>query len=212
VKAGLYLVGSTRGQRYASATRCKLPPYDLDRQPQRPGELCSELCIDAIQLAAQIHARAARAGLPSSLWSTLAAESRRCVEVATGLLGLSPAEVRGLLDTFTGREQPLSQPAVSRLGDYAHALLAAQPRTTTPSVGPLLLRPSATQLTAWSLAAARNSVDLDAWILQRLQDTPGNMVGWEAAAALAGQTLLEWTLAQTARRLRPASTPAHSAG
>jgi hypothetical protein len=210
--AALYLVGSTGDQRSSATTRRKLSPYDLDTQPQRPGELCSELRLDAPALAAQVHDQAARAGLPSALWSTLTVESRRCVEVAAGLLGLSPAVVSGLLDAYAGYEQPFSPPPVSRLGDYALALRAARPRAATRTVGALLLRPSTTQLTAWSLAATSNREGLDAWIVPRLQDAAANLVGWEAAAALGGQTLLEWTLAQTARRLRPASTPAHSTG
>jgi hypothetical protein len=206
----LYLVGSRRGRGPAAPTRWEAPPYDLDQQPQRPGELCAEIRIANGSAAADVHRRAADVGLPSTLWATLAVESHRTVELTGTLLGLSAPGVRAVLDEqiHTGEE-----PTGTRLGDYARALTHAHQRKASFGFGAVLLRPSTTQITAWTLAAAADGVSLEAWVLARLQSTPSNSLQrWEASAAIAGQTLCEWALVQTARRLRPASTLAHAAG
>jgi hypothetical protein len=49
----------------------------LERQPQRPGELCREIRLDVGVHKAVVTAAAAAAGVPVSLWATVAVESQR---------------------------------------------------------------------------------------------------------------------------------------
>ncbi len=191
-------------------------PFDLERQPQRPGELCREVHLDAGGHKAVVVARAAAAGVPVSLWATVAVESRRCVALTSALFAVTDAMVAATLDaaveeqTYPGEPDAASR---SRLSDYGQALGRASALSPKHTLGRVLLRPSLRMLTAWSLASGEAGVALKAWASRLLLEDPvGEPVRWEASAALAGQTLAEWTLVQTARRLRSARTLAQIAG
>jgi hypothetical protein len=111
--------------------------------------------------------------------------------------------------TYPGEPDAASR---SRLSDYGQALVQAGAHSPTHTLGRVLLRPSLRMLTAWSLASGEAGVALKAWASGLLEDPVGEPVRWEASAALTGQTLAEWTLVQTARRLRSARTLAQIAG
>jgi predicted HicB family RNase H-like nuclease len=213
----LYLVGSGRERGGLRPRRWTPAPFDLERQPQRPGELCREIRLDVGVHEAVVAAAAAAAGVPVSLWATVAVESQRCVGLTSALFAAPDAVVITALDDAAAEAQahPGEQDAVSasRLCEYGRALARARahpPERTT--LGGVLLRPSLRILTAWSLASEEAGVALEAWASGLLKHPVGEAARWEASAALVGQTLAEWTLVQAARRLRCASTFAQIAG
>lgn len=207
-------MGSEATRAGATPRRRASHAFDLERQPQRPGELCREVRLDIDQRP--IAAAAAAAGVPVSLWATVSVETRRCLELTAAVFGVSATAVCAALEDActearTGPREPETASA-SRLGDYGEALLRAVPHQTQRAVGGVLLRPPLRMLAAWSLAAEDAGVELEAWATGMLEAPVGEAARWEACAALAGQTLAEWTLVQTARRLRSASTLAQTAG
>jgi len=215
--AGLYLVGSANGRRAEVRRGPVTPPFDLARQPQRPGELCREVRLPAGADQRVTEVRAAAAGVPASLWATLAVESERCVQRSAALFALPDTLVVAALEDAAAEEEPetvarLADGTPSRLCDYARALLNARSREAAAVVGGVVLRPSLTMLTAWSLASRQAGLKLEAWASSHLSETALEPVRWEGSAALSGQTLAEWTVLQAARRLRSARTRAHSAG
>jgi hypothetical protein len=147
-----------------------------------------------------------------SLWATVAVESRRCVDLASRTFAASSAAVTAWLQDAAAIAEEPGMASVSRLCQYGRALLQASPAARERSVGGVLLRPPLRMLTAWSLAAEEDGVELEAWTTGMLEAPVGEPVRWEASAALAGQTLAEWALVQAARRLRSASTLAQTAG
>jgi hypothetical protein len=209
----LYLVGSEETRAGATPRRGASPPFDLERQPRRPGELCREVRLDIDQRP--IAVGAAAAGVPISLWATVAVESRRCVDLTAALFGVSRGTVGAALEQAVTDERTdaCERETVpgSRLRDYGEALVRAVPHRTQPAVGGVLLRPPLRMLSAWSLAADDADVELELWAASVLADPPDEPVQWQASAALSAQTLAEWALVQTARRLRSASTLAHTA-
>jgi len=210
---GLYLVGSYPGPPPARDS-WSLPSYDLTAQPQRPGELCCELRLAERELAAEAEKHAAATGVPTALWATVAVEATRCLTPAAGVLGVPRSTLNGWLDdaaAATDAAKPGRTPGC-RLLDYAQALQSARPRPAGARIGPLLLRPSETTLAAWWLAATEASLTLEAWCAACLRTAAPGAMSWEAAAALGGQTIGEWLLAQALRRLRAARTLAHTAG
>jgi hypothetical protein len=210
--SGLYLIGSSR-QPPPRAVVWSLPPYDLDAQPQRPGELCDELRLDDPHLAARVEDLGARAGVPALLWATVAVEASRCVTTAGELLDTPAETLIAWLDEAASHPTPsLETLPVCRLLDYAAALMRATPRRPRARIGPLLLGPSQTMLTAWTLASIQAGLRLDEWALNQLARAPACALSWEASAALSGRTLSEWVVAQAARRLRSASTLAQAIG
>jgi hypothetical protein len=160
--------------------------------------------------ASALEERAALAGMPITLWSTLAVEASRSVALATTSFGLSERVVEEMLASAAS-VQP-DAPRHSRLTDYARALRQARPRDAVGTSGAVALRPSLGSATAWRVAAAESSVSLEEWIGRRVVAPPAEFVTWEATAAEAGRSLPEWALLQAARRLRSASTPAQIAG
>jgi hypothetical protein len=188
----------------------------LERQPQRPGELCREIRLDVGVHEAVVAVAAAAAGVPVSLWATVAVESQRCVGLTSALFSVPDAVVIAALDDAAAKAQahPGEQDAVSasRLCEYGRALARAGAHLPERTLGGVLLRPSLRILTAWSLASEEAGVALEAWASGLLEHPGGEAVRWEASAALVGQTLAEWTLVQAARRLRCASTFAQIAG
>lgn len=212
----LYLVKSTRERGGLRSRRWTPAPFELERQPQRPGELCREIRLDVGAHDIAVAAAAAGAGVPVSLWTTVAVESRRCVELTSTLFAAPDAVVITALDDAAAEAlaHPGEQDAVlaSRLREYGRALAQAGAHSPERTLGSVLLRPSLRILTAWSLASEEAGMALDAWASGLLNDPVGEVVRWEASAALAGQTLAEWTLVQAARRLRCASTFAQIAG
>lgn len=212
----LYLVRPGR-ERSAHAQPSWTPPrFDLDRQPQRPGELCREIRLRASEHDSAVEAQAAAAGVPSSLWATLAIESQRCLQETASLFGVPGHVVSGALEhaASDGRKSAAgpSGESPSRLYDYARALVRAGARPARPTIGGLLLRPPLRMLTAWSLSCHATGLPLEAWATLHLAEAINEPVNWEASAAQAGQTLAEWIVVQTARRLRSTSTLAHTAG
>jgi hypothetical protein len=204
----LHLVSDEAGPRTA---RWIPPPFDLFAQPQRPGELCEEVPLGvAASVRFAVDERAAAAGIPCVLWTSLAIEARRAATATAQTLGLSYDSVVDQLNAAA--EDPGDRRGVrTRLTDYALALRSAQPRPPTQAIGPLLARPSVTVITAWSDSARREGLALEDWALATLVDAPGDALLWEAGAAEAGQTLLEWALIQAARRRRAASSAAQPA-
>jgi hypothetical protein len=190
-------------------------PFDLERQPQRPGELCREVHLDAGGHEAVVVTCATAAGVPVSLWATVAVESRRCVALTSALFAVTDAAVTATLDAAAEEQTHPDEPDAasrSRLSDYGQALGRASAHSPKHTLGRVLLRPSLRMLTAWSLASGEAGVTLKAWASGLLEYPVGEPVRWEASAALAGQTLAEWTLVQTARRLRSPRTLAQIAG
>jgi hypothetical protein len=214
--SGLYLVGSGRERGGLRPRRWTPAPFDLERQPQRPGELCREIRLDIGGHEAIVAAAAAAAGVPVSLWATVAVESQRCVELTSALFSVPDAVLITALDDAVaeGQAHPGEQDAVapSRLCEYGQALAQAGARTPERALGGVLLRPSLRLLTAWSLASEEAGMALEAWASELLDHPVGEAARWEASAALSGQTLAEWTLVQAARRLRCASTFAQITG
>jgi predicted HicB family RNase H-like nuclease len=212
----LYLVGSGRERGGLRPPRWTPAPFDLERQPQRPGELCREIRLDVGVHEAVVAAAAAAAGVPVSLWATVAVESQRCVGLTSALFSVPDAVVIAALDDAAAEAQahPGEKDAVSasRLSDYGRALAQAGAHLPERTLGGMLLRPSLRILTAWSLASEEAGVALEAWASGLLEHPVGQAARWEASAALVGQTLAEWTLIQAARRLRCASTFAQIAG
>jgi predicted HicB family RNase H-like nuclease len=212
----LYLVGSGRERGGLRPRRWTPAPFDLERQPQRPGELCREIRLDVGVHEAVVAAAAAAAGVPVSLWATVAVESQRCVGLTSALFSVPDAVVITALDDAAAEAQahPDEQDAVlaSRLYEYGRALAQAGAHPPERTLGGVLLRPSLRILTAWSLASEEAGVALEAWASGLLEHPVGEAARWEASAALVGQTLAEWTLVQAARRLRCASTFAQIAG
>jgi hypothetical protein len=212
----LYLVGSGRERGGLRPRRWTPAPFDLERQPQRPGELCREVRLDIGDHEAVVATAAAAAGVPVSLWATVAVESQRCVELMSVLFAAPDAVLITALNDAAAEAQAHrgKQDAVapSRLCEYGQALAQANAYLPERTLGGVLLRPSLRVLTAWSLASTEAGVALEAWASELLKDTVGEVVRWEASAALVGQTLAEWTLVQAARRLRCASAFAQIAG
>jgi hypothetical protein len=188
-----------------------LPTFDLVVQPQRPGELCEELRMEAT--AAVRHTtdqRAAAAGVPSPLWTSLAIEASRVVTTTADLLGLPQITIVDLLDIAAERGES-REIAGTKLAAYALALRSTQPRSPTKAIGPLLARPSTTMMTAWAASARNDGLTVEEWALANLAATPPDFLLWEASAAEAGQTMLEWALIQAARRSRSDNSAAHPA-
>lgn len=212
----LYVVGSGHERGSHAPPNWTAPPFDLEHQPQRPGELCREIRLRPSERDGAVEAGAAAAGVPSSLWATLAIESQRCAEETALLFDVPGYIVSGALEHAASKERESSvgptEESSSRLCDYAQALLRAPARRARPTMGGLLLRPPLRMLTAWSLSSHAAGLPLEAWATLHLTQPIYEPVNWEASAAEAGQTLAEWIVVQTARRLRPASTLAHTAG
>jgi hypothetical protein len=209
----LYLVGSARQPAGPRSPAWTPPPFDLWLQPQRPGELCREIVLDRATDLDELPGRAADAGVPAPLWATLVIEGERCIGQNASLFKVSREFVVSALDDAAAATHAEARPGTtSRLMDYARALLDASQVAAVATVGGVLLRPSLRMLTAWSLASEAAGLALETWTRECLVESLCEPVAWEASAALAGQTLAEWTVVQTARRLRPASTLAHSTG
>jgi hypothetical protein len=160
--------------------------------------------------AADIERRAAIAGLPATLWSTLAVEATRSIILAAAVLGLRATVVYDTLSTAAAEASQAARR--SRLSDYARALRAATPREPATTVGGIALRPGLASMTAWQTEAAAAGVVLKAWVLHAIAVAPDGFVDWEAAAADEGRSLPEWALVQAMRRRRSASTSAQIAG
>jgi hypothetical protein len=207
----LYLIQPTQPRRGTPPSWAPRP-YNLQRQPQRPGELSAEIRIASAPSNTDVATAAARAGLPESLWATLAVESRRVVAYVAETFEANTGAVTTLLDNASNRHAPAGDATSrSRLAAYAAALSAAQSNDATSAIGPILLRPSATMLSAWNIAADRDRVNVDSWAQQHLEHHSGTFIAWETAAAFSGQTLAEWALAHAARRLRSRSTAPQTA-
>jgi hypothetical protein len=213
----LYLVESPQSPRRKGQTarRWSAAPYDLARQPQRPGELCSEIRLTTPAPDPTMAQRARASGLPIVLWATLAVECQRVLELVIRSFELPPALALQTLDAASAKP-PLtikdrSSGSGSRLSDYARALLNARPLSASVELGPVMLRVSTTMITAWMLACEQAGESLEDWASEQLTRPPRELVRWESSAAAGGQTLAEWALLQAARRLRCASTLAQTA-
>jgi hypothetical protein len=160
--------------------------------------------------ASEIERRAAAAGLPSALWSTLAVEGTRASTLVSAVQGLPAAAVHHSLSAAAAEAR--QAPRSSRLNDYARALRAAAPRPPATTMGRVVLRPGLLSATAWEAEANNGGVALEIWARQAILAAPDGFVGWEAAAADEGRSLVEWALVYAARRRRSTSTPAHMAG
>jgi hypothetical protein len=208
-------VGSPRAAQRAHRRAWNPSAYDLSRQPQRPGELCTEIYLDGPSGDRGIECGISASGLPAVLSATLAIECHRVLDSASTLFGVPTVLVERLLDIasteLATRSDESMTPVGSRLTDYARALLDAHRGVATATIGPIVLRVSTTMLAAWQLASEAADEHLEQWAMRRLHAPPQEFVRWEASAALLGQTLAEWALVQTARRLRPASTLAQTA-
>jgi hypothetical protein len=184
------------------------PPYDLARQQQRPGELGREVVLDiGRDSCREIERRAAAAGVPATLWATLAVEATRSaalVETTFGFTAVETLSAAAAEAAAAGRR--------SRLSDYADALRAATPRDPVAVIAAIAVRPGLASATAWEAEAAAAEVALDVWLVLAIDRAPARFVAWEAAAADEGRSLPEWALVHAARRCRSARTPAQIAG
>lgn len=211
----LILVGSsTRIKAAPAATGWTPRPYDLCLQPQRPGELCEELVLEAgTEATAKAEADAAQAGVPIVLWNTVAVEAARAATAVAEVTAMTRDDATARLDLAAADAVTvvLADARVrTRLTDYAVALLRAAPRLPTPLLGALAARPSLRVFTAWSRAATAAGEDVNLWALRLLEASPRGATVWEAAAAASGESMLEWALDQAARCRRSSSTAAHS--
>ena len=190
----------------ASRAVSEARPYQLARQPQRPGELCEEVVLSlGAKRAEAFEARAAAAGLPAALWLTLAIETQRCLRVLSCALGDDPLTVSRQMQC----EHAPRVDAHTRLADYATALRAARPRPSTAVTSRLAARPSLSLLAGWRSEAARANTSVESWAIDQLTNPlPERFVEWEADAAIAGHSLLAWMLLQAACAMRASSTAA----
>jgi hypothetical protein len=184
------------------------PPYDLARQPQRPGELGREVVLKlGRDSCREIERRAAAAGVPATLWATLAVEAARSVTLVETTLGVTAVEA---LSAAAVEARPRGRR--SRLTDYADALRAATPRDPVAMIATMAVRPGLASATAWEAEAEAAEVALDVWLVLAIDRAPAKFVAWEAAAADEGRSLPEWALVHAARRCRSARTSAQIAG
>lgn len=135
------------------------------------------------------------------------------VSYTASAAGLEERAVRSLLDEASAREpSDLSAVATdSRLAAYALALSRLEPREPVSMLSTVLLRPNATMLSAWSIAAAAAGVSLERWAEERLRAPALCDTAWEVSAASGGQTLAEWALDQATRSFRALSTAPQTA-
>jgi hypothetical protein len=206
--SNLYVIGQGKGKA-RPATSWSSAAYDLERQPQRPGELCSEILIPRAACDQEVCLDAARSGLPEALWATLAVEGYRVADGAMRTTGLPAETLIELLDETAACN--LHGVTETRLAAYARALCGAEERKVTRAIGPLLLRPSMTILAAWSLASSCVGCPVEDWARDCLRRRSGAVVAWEISAASSGQTLAEWAMVQAARRLRSRRTAPQTA-
>ena len=143
--------------------------------------------------------RANAAGLPVELWARLAIEGDRQLARAVALTGLDRETLRAQLDELADRDKRPAIGLVTRsLDGYSRLLRAAEPSDSgraRPSRLTVLI-PDTLAL-AWTRAANANGggESLSAWASDRVLSAPAGVVGWEAAAAAAGDSLGEWILA-----------------
>jgi hypothetical protein len=146
---------------------------------------------------------AATAGLPNPLWTTLAIEARRCLELVSAEFAV-PARRLDEAAAVPWR-------GVGRLGDYAAALRATAPRPPAAVMGAVVARPSVLMHCAWRAQATEAGMIVEQWAANALaQPSPSKLVAWEAAAAADARALSEWVLVQAARARRSMSTAAQT--
>jgi hypothetical protein len=192
-------------------------PHDLVSRPQRPGELTVAVVID-LDAAARAHVSnsAREAGVPASLWLTVAIEAQRSLDQATALVHGDDGELAAELDNAAGGSSATtahetSAPALAQLRSYAMALRAGAAPSGGSLVGTSLpVFPALHVAGAWAIEAGHHGLAVSAWAANQAAARPAGRVAWEAAAASSGQTLSEWVLAQAVRRARSSSTFAHT--
>lgn len=167
----------------------------LDARPYRPGELPQRLVFRCdrsdVERAA---ADAARAGLPVPLWVRIAVEASRVCRDISAISAGSPPAVERTLDAAATAPLPTAA-GCRELSLYARAVLAATPSRATrhqDDGGGIEAMVPDTVRAAWTLAATRSGMRLDAWVAGRLENAPARASSWEAQAAACGLSIGEW--------------------
>jgi uncharacterized protein (DUF1778 family) len=195
-----------RGTRDRVPELAPLPRHDVDAQPQRPGELCELMYVDlGTSERDRVEVSAAKVGVPSQLWLTVAIEAARSLLQIAATVEVQPVDFAQALDEGAATLGPVQDgEAQSRLTAYARALLSAEPRSGARRIGRLSVRPALAVSVKWSAAAARSHQGLDSWLEDQAVQVKDARLNWEAAAASRGESLTEW-MAQAALRRRRSS-------
>jgi hypothetical protein len=176
-----------------------LPPYQLSRQPTRPGVSHTEIPLklpDAVVEA--VVPLAASDGVPTAVWLGLAVESERAI-AGLGLSGPASAGLRSQLDDFAARPIDPVMGGAQQLASFAMSLRTA-PRSGKSMGEPTSARVPYGSRTIWRLAATEAEETVDSWAARLLVQATPRRALWEAAAAERGVTLPEWILGHCARR------------
>lgn len=187
------------------------PPFSLEAQPQRPGELAELIDVNLTPAEiARVAAAAAQAGLPLTLWLYIAVEAERALAEVASVLELEPDELIAAFDAAVQSCSPRGPRHVftRRLDDYAGALVDTKP-ATLPAPERLSVRVPHRIAAGWAHAAAAAGRPFDCWLTTMIAAATGRE-HWEAAAAADGQTLAEWVWLQAARCARSRSTSPHA--
>jgi hypothetical protein len=191
------------------------PSHPLRLQPQRPGQLCSQLRLAvADQTVKRIEAGAQAAGIPKSLFATLAIDSARHVTATSEMLGIAPLELATTLDAAAAENQAAQLLATGSLGkfrQYAAALRRGEDPDdpATQQGGPLVAIVSEETIAGWTISAINSGMALADWAGVQLTQASLTPHLWEAAAAHVAQSLQAWILDQAASSSRSATTSAH---
>jgi hypothetical protein len=159
---------------------------------------------------------AASAGrLSPALWLVIAIEAQRCLVRAAELASQPVDELAAMFDeiacsTPLSAPSPGTHPALVQLQAYARALMAGDSTVRATLGTSVPLTPAMHVGASWATEAEAVGTTTEEWASTAAHECPPGRVEWEAASAVQGQTLAEWTAIQAARRWRAASTSANS--
>lgn len=187
----------------------EVPERDLRTVPTRPGVSQSRLSLRLPADLAAVAADTAREeGLREDTWIGIAIESERALRAA-GARGAEATALLSELDAAAGDPLPPVPGAPQRATGFAAALRALRPdlgarvtRIGAAGGGELTVYASVPFYSelAWRRGAIVADLSLGEWASEHLGTLPQGRLLWEAAAVEAGETLVEWVLAQAARR------------
>jgi hypothetical protein len=174
----------------------------LNAAPFRPGELpvISWIVLDRASQE-RVSAGAAAARVPAELWLRLAVESSRLAEEIAAYCCRTRHWVVDALDVAAASAEHTDDDELRVDGLARYASLLSHPHATAQVPERMPARLPEEMAGGWRRAATRAGVTLERWVADRLRSAPANCVEWEIAAALACQTLAEWTYAASLRAL-----------
>jgi hypothetical protein len=193
----------------------EVPPFSLQTQPQRPGDLCESVVVDfPTPVLAAARRYADEAAIPLPLWLTIAVEAERALQAAVAATGVDTVVLANTADRVASQRAryDIPPPQARRLASYAGALRVGDSAVAAAGAANatrVVLRVSHLTAATWSLAAARTGRSLEAWVTS-VALVPGREL-WEATAAASGLLLSEWLLLQAARLARSTSAVPHAA-